>query len=366
MTFGTAVRRGDLGVNPDTAFDAGITFLDTADVYPSAAGSTLPAAPRRSSAGGSKGKRGGRRDVDQVRRPGRAQPLGPGPSRKHVLDAITARCVGSAPTTSTSTAPLVRPFDTLDETLDALDTFVRRARAATSACRTGSPTRSPAPSAGPRQTGSYASTRRSRATTLLFASPSASMLPLLRRGNIAVIPYNPLAGGLVGKHGGAAARPRRGPLHRRPGRRHVQERYLARREFETIRGAAPAGCRSRHLDVTLAVAWVLANPAINGAHHRRQQARAARRQRPPPSTSPRRHAAEGARRPHPRVSHGDAADSCSAVDHAHRHLPVPDCEELDWRARGKCSPPGATPSRARSRGRDGPPAKPGRSPAQKA
>jgi len=52
MTFGLQCDEATSASILDTAFDAGITFLDTADVYPSAAGSTLPAAPRRSSAGG--------------------------------------------------------------------------------------------------------------------------------------------------------------------------------------------------------------------------------------------------------------------------------------------------------------------------
>jgi aryl-alcohol dehydrogenase (NADP+) len=101
---------------------------------------------------------------------------------------------------------------------------------------------------------------------LLFRQVERELFPLCAEEGLGVIPYNPIAGGLLsGKH------PREtGPL---PGTRFThpsagpayQERYWHERELATVeelRGrAAEAGLSM----VQLAVAWVLANPVITSA-----------------------------------------------------------------------------------------------------
>ena len=98
---------------------------------------------------------------------------------------------------------------------------------------------------------------------LLFRTFERDLLPLCQEEGIAVIPYNPLAGGLLtGKHdrGGAPPQGSRFTL----GRAGVmyQARYWHEREFETIESLrALAGDAGMSL-ASLAVGWVLANPAI--------------------------------------------------------------------------------------------------------
>ena len=81
-----------------------------------------------------------------------------------------------------------------------------------------------------------------------------------------MIPYNPLAGGLLtGKHDrdGAAARGTRftlgraGPMY--------QERYWHDREFDTVEELRRLADEAGMSLATLAVSWVLANPAITSA-----------------------------------------------------------------------------------------------------
>jgi 1-deoxyxylulose-5-phosphate synthase len=104
------------------------------------------------------------------------------------------------------------------------------------------------------------------------------LLPMCLEEGIGVIPYNPIAGGLLsGKHDAA------GPPT--PGTRftlgsaaeNYQRRYWHQHLFESVdrlrRVAADAGVPLARM----AVAWVLNQPAVSGAHRRRDQTRAARR-----------------------------------------------------------------------------------------
>jgi len=97
---------------------------------------------------------------------------------------------------------------------------------------------------------------------LLFRQIERELLPLCQEENLAVIPYNPLAGGLLtGKHKrgtppagtrftlGAAAKT-------------YTERYWREREFDTVDAFVRLAKEAGHEPATLAVAWVLAHPAV--------------------------------------------------------------------------------------------------------
>ena len=97
---------------------------------------------------------------------------------------------------------------------------------------------------------------------LLFREFERELFPLCREEGIAVIPYNPLAGGLLtGKHSpdsplegtrfdlGSA-----GPRYR--------ERYWHDREFETVEDIRLVADEAGLPMAQMAVAWVLANPVI--------------------------------------------------------------------------------------------------------
>src|SRR5918997_1213048 len=97
---------------------------------------------------------------------------------------------------------------------------------------------------------------------LLFRQIERELLPLCAEEGIGVIPYNPLAGGLLsGKHqrgtpteGTRFTLGSAGPMY--------QERYWHEREFETVEHVRPIAAEAGMSLVQLAVGWVLANSTI--------------------------------------------------------------------------------------------------------
>ena len=98
---------------------------------------------------------------------------------------------------------------------------------------------------------------------LLFREIERELLPLAKEQGIAVIPYNPLAGGLLtGKH-----QQKTGPT---PGTRFTlgtaaeryQDRYWHDRQFATVEAYQKLVADRGLSPTTVAVAWVLANPTI--------------------------------------------------------------------------------------------------------
>jgi aryl-alcohol dehydrogenase (NADP+) len=98
---------------------------------------------------------------------------------------------------------------------------------------------------------------------LLFRQIEREMLPFCGEDGVGVIPYNPLAGGLLsGKHNRADAPPSGSRFTLGTAARNYQERYWHDREFDTVEQLLPLADSAGVSLVTLAVAWVLANPAI--------------------------------------------------------------------------------------------------------
>jgi aryl-alcohol dehydrogenase (NADP+) len=98
---------------------------------------------------------------------------------------------------------------------------------------------------------------------LLFRTFERDLLPLCEEEGIAVIPYNPLAGGLLtGKHNRAAP-PEQGTRFTvgRAGAMY-QTRYWHEREFDTVEDLRSIAKESGMSLATLAVRWVLSNGAI--------------------------------------------------------------------------------------------------------
>ncbi|OZI23936.1 aldo/keto reductase [Bordetella genomosp. 9] len=264
MTFGLQTDEALAGRILDKAADAGINFLDTADVYP--LGGTPDTVGRTEEIIGRwlGGKRS--RFILATKAVGE---MGPeawqrGASRKHLLDAIDAS-LKRLQTDYVDLYQLHSDDDStpLDETLEALDIIVKSGRAryigvsnflawrlATALGRADVRHLTRFTSVQPRY-------------SLLFREIERELLPLCEAEGLAVIPYNPLAGGLLtGKHraGGKPAEGTRFTLGTAAGR--YQDRYWNDRSFETVetlRGIAQEAGVSL---TTLAMAWVLANPAI--------------------------------------------------------------------------------------------------------
>ena len=97
---------------------------------------------------------------------------------------------------------------------------------------------------------------------LLFREFERELFPLCAEERIGVIPYNPIAGGMLsGKHvPGTPTEGTRFTLGNAS--RTYQDRYWHDREFATVEALQALAVQAGMPLVTLAVAWVLANPAI--------------------------------------------------------------------------------------------------------
>jgi aryl-alcohol dehydrogenase-like predicted oxidoreductase len=89
------------------------------------------------------------------------------------------------------------------------------------------------------------------------------MLPFCGEESVGVIPYNPIAGGLLsGKHSRTAPPPEGTRFTLGSAAEAYQDRYWHDREFDTVDVLRELAQEAGVSLVTLSVAWVLANKAI--------------------------------------------------------------------------------------------------------
>ena len=264
MTFGLQTEEATARSIMDTATAGGIDFLDCADVYPLGGG--LEAVGRTEEIVGRwlAGKRD--RYILATKAVGRmgASDWDQGASRKHLLEAIDA----SLRRLKTDYVDLYQlhaddPKTPLDETLEALDSIVRAGKARYIGVSNFLAYRLARAlgRADVRRLARFVSVQPRY--SLLFRQIERELLPLAAEEGLAVIPYNPIAGGMLsGKHTLA-----RGPAE---GTRFTlgtagnlyQDRYWHEREFGTVEKFVALAKDAGLSPVTLAVAWVMANPAI--------------------------------------------------------------------------------------------------------
>ena len=264
MTFGLQCDEAKSFSILDTAAEGGINFLDTADAYP--LGGSLDTVGRTEDILGKwlRGKRN--RFIVATKCFGRmgAEPWDQGNSRKHILDAIDA----SLARLGTDYIDLYQlhqydPDTPIDESLDALDSIVRSGKVRYIGCSNFLAWRLARALGRSEALGVPKFASVQPRYNLLFRQPERELLPLCAEEGLAVIPYNPLAGGLLtAKHD--RTRPPAAGTRFTLGKsaRMYTERYWKDREFDTV--AALSGiAREAGVELaTLAVAWVLANPAI--------------------------------------------------------------------------------------------------------
>jgi 1-deoxyxylulose-5-phosphate synthase len=265
MTFGLQCDEPTSVAILDAAFEAGIDFLDAADVYPLGGGLDTVGRTEEIIGRWMKGKRDDVIVATKCVGSMGAKPWQQGMSRKHVIDAVDA----SLRRLDTDYIDLYQLHaddrkTPLDEVLEALDVVVRSGRARY---------------VGVSNWQAYRLARalgRSEARNLvrfdsvqprynlLFRQIERDLLPLCGEDGIAVIPYNPIAGGLLsGKHAGAASTPEAGTRFTIGAAGTLyQDRYWHEREFATIEELKSLAADAGLPLVTLAVAWVAAHPAV--------------------------------------------------------------------------------------------------------
>jgi len=264
MTFGLQCDEPTSHAIMDTAAAGGVDFIDTADVYPLGGGRTTAGRTEEIVGGWLKGKR--QQFILATKCVGvmGPKPWEQGMSRKHVLDAIDA----SLRRLATDYVDLyqLHGYDALtpiDEALEALDQVVRSGKARYAGVSNW-PAHKIARALGRSEVKNLVRIESVQPRyNLLFRAFERDLLPMCAEEAIAVIPYNPLAGGLLtGKHDRASP-PRQGTrfaLGTAAAR--YQARYWNEREFSTVEELRAVAKQAGMTMATLAVSWVLSNPAI--------------------------------------------------------------------------------------------------------
>jgi aryl-alcohol dehydrogenase-like predicted oxidoreductase len=267
MTFGLQTEEDGAHAILDKAAEGGVTFIDTANVYPLGGGPELAGRTEEIVGRWLKGKRDNFILATKAVGKMGPHPWQQGASRKSLLDAIDA----SLRRLGTDYVDLYQLHSDdretpLDETLLALETIVQSGKA--------------------RYVGvsNYLAYRLARALgradvlrvarfvsvqpryNLLFRQIERELLPLADEEGLAVIPYNPLAGGmLTGKHRRDAAPTGRFTSAVGSAGAMYHQRYWHDREFGTIGNLQAIAAKTGQPLTKVALAWMLANPVITSA-----------------------------------------------------------------------------------------------------
>jgi aryl-alcohol dehydrogenase (NADP+) len=264
MTFGYQCdEQGSVAIM-DKAFDGGVTFFDTADVYP--LGAPAGSAGRTEEFVGRWLK--GRRDriILATKCFGRTGPnrWDQGNSRKHILDAVDASLT-RLQTDYIDLYQLHGPdADTpIDETLRALEDVVRAGKVRYVGCSNFMAYQL-ARAVGRSEVNNIVRFDSVQPRyNMLFREIERELLPLCAEEGIGVIPYNPIAGGLLsGKHNPSAGPEEGSRFTLGTAAERYQDRYWHEGMFETVEQLRPLAQEVGMSLPQLAVAWVLANPVI--------------------------------------------------------------------------------------------------------
>jgi len=264
MTFGLQIDEPAARSVLDRAATGGITFIDTADVYPLGGALDLTGRTEEILGRWLKGKR--HQFVLATKCFGRTGPNAweVGNNRRHILDAIDA----SLRRLGTDYIDLYQlhqddPDTPIDETLAALDQLVHQGKVRYIGCSNFLAYRL-ARALGRSETLGLARFDSAQPRyNLLFRQFERDLFPLCLEEGIGVIPYNPLAGGMLsGKHdrdkpateGTRFTIPNAGTMY--------QERYFHEREFDAVDAFLKIAEEAGLKPATLAIAWVMRQPAV--------------------------------------------------------------------------------------------------------
>jgi aryl-alcohol dehydrogenase (NADP+) len=267
MTFGVQCDEPTSRAILDRAADAGVTFLDTADVYP--LGGSLETVGLTEEILGRWLE--GRREqfVVATKCFGRTGPAAwdQGASRRHILDAVDA----SLRRLRTDWIDLyqLHGFDAatpVDETLEALDALVHSGKVRYVGCSNWLAYQVARAVGRSEARGLARFDSVQPRYNLLFREFERELLPLCLEERIGVIPYNPIAGGLLsGKHDRSAPPPEGTRFTIPRVAQLYQDRYWHSDLFDTVDKLVDIASEAGMALPTLAVAWVLHHPAVSSA-----------------------------------------------------------------------------------------------------
>ena len=264
MTFGLQSDEATGFAIMDRAAEAGVDFLDSSDAYP--LGGDLASRGRTEEIIGRwmLGKRDRFIVATKCFAPTGPAPFDAGNSRKHIMSAVDA----SLRRLQTDYIDLYQlhgyDLDTpIDETLGALDDLVHSGKVRYIGCSNFLTYQLV------RAIGRSETLRLARFDSvqprynLLFRQIERDMLPFCEEDGVGVIPYNPIAGGLLsGKHSWTAPPPEGSRFTLGWAGQMYQERYWNERAFETVEALRKLADQAGTSLVTLSVAWVLASKAV--------------------------------------------------------------------------------------------------------
>ncbi len=264
MTFGLQSDESTAVAILDRAAEGGVDFLDTSDAYPLGGDLSTRGITEEILGRWLRGKRDRFIVATKCFAPTGPAPFDAGNSRKHIMAAVDA----SLRRLQTDYIDLYQlhgydPATPIDETLSALDDLVHQGKVRYTGCSNFLTYQLV------RAIGRSETLRLARFDSvqprynLLFRQIEREMLPFCGEEGVGVIPYNPIAGGLLsGKHSRSAP-PTEGTrftLGNAAG--NYQDRYWHDREFDTVDELRQLADQAGVNLVTLSVAWVLANKAI--------------------------------------------------------------------------------------------------------
>jgi aryl-alcohol dehydrogenase-like predicted oxidoreductase len=264
MTFGLQCDEATSVAILDRAAAGGITFLDTSDVYPLGGGLDTVGRTEEILGRWLVGRRQDFVIATKCFGAMSAHPWDRGHSRKHILDAIE----GSLRRLRTDYVDLYQLHHPdgatpIDETLRALDDVVRAGKARYVGCSNFFAYQVARGLGRSDLLGLARFDCVQPRYNLLFRQVERELFPLCAEEGLGVIPYNPIAGGLLsGKHRREAGPTAGTRFSFGTAGTNYRERYWHERELATVEALRPLAAEAGMSMVQMAVAWVLANPVI--------------------------------------------------------------------------------------------------------
>jgi aryl-alcohol dehydrogenase-like predicted oxidoreductase len=269
MTFGLQCDEASSFAILDRAIEAGVDFLDTADVYPLAGGLEKVGVTEEIVGRwmASRGVREGILLATKCRAPVAAKPNSGGLSRYHIHRAVEAslRRLGTdvIDLYQTHFYDLHTP---IDETLRALDDLVHQGKVRYLGC-SNYPAWRLAEALGVSERLELARYETVQPRyNLLYREIETELLPLARSAKLGVLVYNPIAGGMLSGKYRYGQSPQEGTRFTLEGAGAVyQHRYWDQVQLEAVAALAERAGEHGLSLASVAVAWVLSQPGITSA-----------------------------------------------------------------------------------------------------